>query len=123
MANITGNYALHGKPGYSGLTIVAVIAGRLEAGLVDEQGTLNNIYGTYDDVTNQIVFNNASYPGEILFTTFFTGSAIFVPGTTDAFALAGTWHEQRLRFVDRRIIQFENETGSWYADCQQPIIP
>jgi hypothetical protein len=122
MADITGIYEFNGRPGYQSIRIDAVNAGQLDASLIDDQNNESNIQGTYNDVTNQIVFNDASFPGEILFTNFFTGSAIFIPGTTDAFALAGTWWEQRLKIEGHHIIGLERDTGSWWADCRQDII-
>lgn len=122
MADIVGVYTVHGKPGYQTLQIALVNAGQLDAALVDDEGDKRDIHGTYNDVTNQIAFNDAWFPGAFLNTTFFTGSAIFVPGTTEAFALARAWHDLRLHIDGNRIIRLEYDTGSWYADCKQNII-
>jgi hypothetical protein len=123
MSDITGSYTMNGRPGYKALQIVLVdAAGRLDAALVDDQNNTNTIHGTYDDVMNQIMFNDASYPGETLFTNFFVGSAIFIPGSTVAFALAGTWSEARIQILPGRKLQPAFDRGSWYADCKQLLI-
>jgi hypothetical protein len=122
VADIAGAYTMHGKPEYQRLQIVPVNAGQLDVALIDDASDKHEVHGTFNDVTNQIVFNDAWFPGEILNTTFFTGSAIFVPGTTEAFALAGTWHELRLQIDAKRIVGLEHDAGSWYADCKQQLI-
>jgi hypothetical protein len=128
MADITGRYALHtlggpATPGYVELRILGVdAAGRLSGSLHDAKGDQTGITGTYNDVTNQIVFNDASFPGDYFYTTFFTGSAIVVPTTTEVFALAGTWHQWRFQITVSGITGVEFDSGGWYADCKQPII-
>jgi hypothetical protein len=125
VADITGSYAMHWKPEYQKLEIFLVNAGQLvNAHLIDSDGDKHDIHGTYNDVTNQIAFNDTSWiPGNVLNTTFFTGSAIMVPDSTVAFALAGTWHVLRVHIAEPgRMARLERETGSWYADCKQSIV-
>jgi hypothetical protein len=68
------------------------------------------IHGTCNAATNQLLFNDAQFPGEILFTTFYTGYAILADNEVGRIlGLAGTWQQQKLKFdPSRRIIELEN---------------
>jgi hypothetical protein len=68
------------------------------------------IHGTYNAATNQLLFNDAQFPGEILFTTFYTGYAILADNEVGGIlGLAATWQQQKLKFdPSRRIIELEN---------------
>jgi hypothetical protein len=124
VADIIGSYAMNWTPGYQRLEILRVNAGQLvDAHLIDDDGDKRDIHGTYNDVTNQIAFNDAWFPGNVFNTTFFTGLAIVVPDSTYAFALAGTWHALKVHIPEPgRILRLERETGSWYADCKQAFL-
>src|SRR5258708_37876159 len=116
MANITGSYAFHGS-GYTGLEIVAVSSGSgtLDAVLIDAQFNKTTIHGTYDAANNKIDFNDASFPGLVLNTIFFTGFAIVDPGTGEVIALAGTWGETIFHFdPSRKLVRVQRKNGAWY---------
>ncbi len=124
MADISGTYQIHGRSDYSALEIVSVSgSGALDASLIDPQSDKVTIHGTYDAATNKIDFNDATFPGNVLFTTFFTGFAI-IDGTGAVVALAGTWRELSLTFdVSRRVVaHIHHDNGLWYADNHYPLI-
>lgn len=122
MPDIRGSYDFYGRP-YKQLIIVLVSAnGSLDAAFVDNEGKQIAITGTYDQASNQLKFNDAQFPGEILFTTFFTGKAFVFGG--QILALAGTWTEQSLSFRKGKLetggIKFQE--GDWIANNWQAVI-
>jgi hypothetical protein len=72
-----------------------------------------------------LLFNDAQFPGEILFTTFYTGYAIPADNEVGGIlGLAGTWQQQKLKFDPScRIIELETDNDGWFADNHRAPIP
>jgi hypothetical protein len=98
---------------------------------------INNIpiNGNYNAATNAISFNDARWPGDRLFVSFYTGYVI--PNEEGgACAMAGTYQEAELIFEeggigrDRDItavgpgltVAYPTIHAAWYAIWQYPVI-
>jgi hypothetical protein len=117
---------LHGADDASGLWIGQIDSSRALVDANQSNGKESRpIHGTYNAATNQLLFNDAQFPGEILFTTLSTGYAILADNELGGvLGLAGTWQQQKLKFdPSRRIIEVETDNGGWFADNHRAPIP
>lgn len=115
------NYTLLGRPPYINLEFgdIAPDGQLLEASLFDGTNSVP-INGFY--VQGALKFNDASFPGFILLTTFFMGQGFDSPDGQTVLALSGEWHEQTITFdPTRKVINVASVSGAWVAINPQPI--
>ena len=124
MATIIDNigFSFSGIAGYVGLYFDSVATdGSVTGNLFLDDGSSIDIAGMYDSTTRNITFNNASFPGEILFTTFFSGQVFTTPDGSAALSIPGNWTEQELTFTrpssikGRRIAKVVSKSGMFVA--------
>ncbi len=114
-------FFLAGHPAYSGIYLDgAAPNGDVTGTLSDAAGVeAAVIHGSFDSASNAISFNNADFPGEILFTCFFTGQVFTSPDGTSAVGMAGEWHEQSFKVTQvggkPKVTGFTNRSGMWLA--------
>lgn len=109
MADISGYWEFHRSCPAEDMTILSVDAA---GDFVDSTIESEPIHGHYDANTQQISFNNARQPGDVLFVSFYTGY-VMLNEQGGPCAMAGTWQEAEV------II----EAGSPYARPRPPVPP
>ena len=122
MANIDGRYEFHRSCPSQDLLVNEVSS---TGAFVEANLDGRTLTGQYDASTNQITFNDARFPGQTLFVSFYTG-CVMPTGEGGVCAMAGTFTEQEILIetgaLAERIVPggggiFPTETfhGSWYA--------
>ncbi len=118
MANIKGTYVLEPASNGISLDIGPINSSGAFQGVLQSQTNSTPIHGSYDASTNQLSFNDAWSPGQVLFVTFYTGHAILGANAEGGVqGLAGTWQLLTLGFKSFPVVlkpEFVN--GVWFAD-------
>jgi hypothetical protein len=124
------SFSLFGRPNYIGINFDNVdVNGDVTGTIEDAAGNSGRIHGSFDSGSNKIRFNDASFPGEILFTTFFTGDVFTSPADGLVVGMSGSWHEQSFTFarvgdkttVVRTVSGGVNQSGPWLATNPQRL--